>query len=104
MGAGEGVDREAALDDAGGGRERRELDPEEFRSDRVADEADVGDADRAAVAKEPGVRLTFEMRFERLQRLRDPMAAPSQALSVSRPARRVETFESGLHKPRTRLV
>jgi ABC-type branched-subunit amino acid transport system permease subunit len=49
MSAGEGVDREAALDDARGGREQRELDPEEFRSDRMAHEADVGDADRVAV-------------------------------------------------------
>src|SRR5262245_33716653 len=78
MRAREGVDLEAFLDDPRHGRIGLEIDLEQFRADRVGDEADVGQRDLVAVAVAAGLLVAAEMGLERGERLVAPVADPFQ--------------------------
>src|ERR1700722_8742533 len=79
MGAGEGIERGAGVDNAGHGRKRREVDREELRPGGVAGEADVGHGDGIAVTIASSRRAAGQMSLEYQQGLRAPVPAPQRA-------------------------
>src|SRR5437588_11722379 len=74
VGTGEGLDRKARIGDPRHRREGCEIDREKLGARRMACKTNVGDGDRVAVTKASGLLLAAQMRFERVQRLRAPMA------------------------------
>src|SRR5436305_8922446 len=75
----ERIDLKTIVDDPRDGRERLEVDLEQPRAHRLADDADVADRRALADAKPPGPLIARQVTFERGQSFAYPMADPLRA-------------------------
>src|SRR5215211_2372976 len=103
MGAGKRVDLLASCDDASRGRIGRHVDLVELRPGRLARQADIGNADRLAMAVGAGL-VAVEMRLQRAQRLHDPVAAPCGADWLVELELMLEIFTHPRHQQRMRIA
>src|SRR5688500_1871276 len=83
--AGEGVLPHAALDNFGRVRKRVHGAVEELVADRLAGQAQVGDADRVAVAIETRLPVAAEMRLDSTEPGGDPMPDPLEPHGLVEP-------------------
>ena len=100
MGLGERIDRLAGFIDAHDRRERCRIDLEEFRTDRLADQANVRDGDNIAVTVATGVTAGGQMRLKRSQRCGNPMTASLHPLRLVELELVLEIFAHAWHNQR----